>query len=122
MLKPAGDAKLPRVSTLLLTRWVALPSVVPPAALPLNVAAVITPPEPSLIAPAEFSVVCAPLTAPLIARLPAVVASMVLDPPATGPSTVNAWALVRAKPAAVKLPSVPIWLDPFSVVAPPDWP
>ena len=71
---------------------------------------VMLPPPPSVMAPADCSVVVVPLTAPLIARSPAVVVSVVLAPPLTGPLTVSAWALVRAKSAALKLPSVPMWL------------
>ena len=51
------------------------------------------------------------------------VASDVLAPPLTGPATDSDWLLVRPKPAAVKLPSVPILLpDPLSVVLPTEWP
>ena len=63
---------------------------------------------PSLIPPAELSVVVAPLTAPLIVRLPAVVVSAVLAPPLTEPFTAKAWALINVKPAALKLPSEPM--------------
>src|SRR5690606_31557476 len=55
-------------------------------------------------------------------RSPAVVVSAVLAPPSTGPATASACALVSARVAAVKLPSVPIWLAPLSVVLPTELP
>ena len=93
-------------------------SVVLPTELPVRVPAVIAPPAPSVIAPAEVSVVVVPLTTPLIARLPAVVVSVVLAPPSNTPVTTSELALVRLNPAAVKLPSVLIWLASARVVAP----
>jgi hypothetical protein len=63
-----------------------------------------------------------PFTAPLIVRSPAVVFNAVLAPPSTGPVTARACALVSARFAAVKLPSVPIWLAPLSVVLPTELP
>src|SRR5574337_1009451 len=117
-----GRAKLEAVKLPSVPMWLAPFSVVAPADWPLSVPAVRLPPAPSLIAPADFSVVVVPLTAPLMARSPAVVVSDTLAPPLSGPLTASACALVSAKPAAVKLPSVPMWLAPFSVVAPADWP
>ena len=116
------SAKLAAVKLPSVPIWLAPLSVVAPADFPLSVAAVMTPPVPSLIAPAEVSVVVVPFTDPLIARLPAVVFSDVLAPPSTAPLTASACALVSAKPAAVKLPSVSIWLAPLSVVLPVEWP
>src|SRR5574337_853638 len=102
--------------------WLAPASVVLPTELPVNVAAVITPPAPSLIAPAEVNVVAVPFTAALIARSPVVVVSVVLAPPSIGPVTANACALVSAKLAAPKLPSVPILFAPLSVALPTELP
>src|SRR5574337_1543227 len=61
--------------------WLAPFSVVAPDELPVIVSAVIAPPAPSLIAPAEVNVVAVPVTAPLIARSPVVVVNDVLAPP-----------------------------------------
>src|SRR6185437_3845610 len=97
-------------------------SVVLPTELPVKLVAAMLPLPPSLIAPAEVSVVAVPFTAPLIAKLPLVVVSAVLAPPLSGPVTLRDCALVSAKPAALKLPSIPMWFTPFSVVARPDWP
>ena len=83
-------------------------SVVLPVELPVSVPAVMAPPVPSLIAPAETRVVVVPFKAPLMARSPAVVFSDVPVPPSTVPPTTKAFALVSVKPSAVKLPSVSI--------------
>ena len=88
-----------------------------PAELPLKVSAVMMPLAPSLIAPAEVSVVVVPVTAPLMIRSPAVVVSATSGPPSSGPSTVSVWPLVRLK-SALKLPSMLMWLLPSSVVLP----
>ena len=96
--------------------------LVAPADWPVSVPAVMLPPPPSLIAPADFNVVVVPLTAPLIARSPLVVVSVVLAPPLSGPLTLSACASVNAKPAALKLPKVPMWFVPLRLVAPADWP
>ena len=54
-----------------------------------------------------------PLSAPLIARLPAVVVRLVLKwLPVTGPVTLRDSPSLRVRPAALKLPSVPIRLVP----------
>ena len=78
------------------------------------------PPAPSVIAPAEISVVAVPFTRPLIARSPLVVVNAVLAPPSTVPPTTRLCALVNVKSAALKPPRVPMWFAPLSVVAPMD--
>src|SRR6185312_503754 len=121
-LKPAGEANPPSVPTWLPMNCVAVPSVVGPAALPVSVAAVMLPPAPPSMVPADCSVTSRADKAPAIVTPPLVVCSVMPLPPLTVPATVSASPFSRLKPFAVELPSVAIMFAGSSAVLPVDWP